>query len=549
MVTQRSPPVQRPQPDTPRPPINTESRERDQPSQSQVVEKPPTANPTARTVHAAVKGKKQPTMDKFTSKIPRSSALHRTPPNASTSSPAIKRKDRESPNAISPSELSPDDKRSRENAYAKWSRNILLTDDESETEGTQIHRISNVGNPSPVRVNVLPEPVNTPAAASADPSAIEVEEIEDWSEGIEAGERMDVGGQGESPNHKNLPFFPLPTQISSSRQDLASGPLDVIAENRHLKQELHKLKEALQSEQIKNSQLESRITTANADFNDCRAQLTQTVDELNDVKRKLSEHRCPLAQNPPVPGEQSAEPSSDIDTVEIAILANSMGRGLAEELVERAGISAKGHIFPGATIPAIAENATHIFNANYQPKKIMVQVGGIDALRWRAPKVTKEYKRLVNMLKSLCPKSEIILSHLTYKDYHGNNSAKVVDGINRKTNRPEFLVPGDRMRIDNINHSLDCWAKSMENVSVIDATPDDEPSNFSRRDGLHFSREGRAAFYENCLKYFTCDSDEEEEDLVVRRHEELLRHHRLLEEDYSEPSDSSFQERTSFSLA
>ena len=302
-------------------------------------------------------------------------------------------------------------------------------------------------------------------------------------------------------------------------------PADAMQEIRRLRKELSDTRASLHTETMSKRTLEARFAAASVDLDESHStikRLKQTVVDLeqsrlkaeNDLeiaRQQLSTNHTATtsASNPLVEELQRVRV---VESPDVAILSNSMGRGVEEEL-QNAGFSTKGHVFPGATITDIAEEAAQIFTPLYQPKKIFVQVGGIDALRYRAPKVTKDYKRLVSLLRALCPRAELVLSHLTYKDYHNKNSQRVIEGVNRKTNKPEFFVPSDRVRIDNINISLNCWAKSMPNVQAVNATPGDCPENFSRRDGLHFSRVGRELFLKNVVNYFTdaplTDDDDE----------------------------------------
>ena len=143
--------------------------------------------------------KGQPTIDRFATKIPR------RPPTPYASQDkhqsAAKRKERSSdPQAVSPSELSPDDKRSRENAYIQLKHKFSApsmdvdsqqTDDESDQVGSSLGenwKLRKIGNPSPVRANTLPnsspQNLHTPAAVippSTSSEQIEIEEIDDWA--------------------------------------------------------------------------------------------------------------------------------------------------------------------------------------------------------------------------------------------------------------------------------------------------------------------------------------------------------------------------------
>ena len=191
---------------------------------------------------------------------------------------------------------------------------------------------------------------------------------------------------------------------------------------------------------------------------------------------------------------------------------------LVENALADAGIDVKGNVCPGATISILMEKATELFTPTYQPEKILIHAGGIDSLRARAPKVVNDYKRLIGLIRALCLHSKIILSKLPFKDYHGKNLQRVREGLNSK-GRPITFVPGDRLRVDNINHSLLCMSKAQPNIDYINFLPLDNHSNFSARDGLHFSRVGRDTFIQNIVAYFKDGTVQPEPEPEVSDHD------------------------------
>ena len=435
--------------------------------------------------------------------------IRKTPRNANTAtnppaSPAIKRKVTDTyDQVLSPSELSPDDKRHKDIYYARApgydnpypacketqedqeNDDTMVVDDDNDDDAISINKIASLGRPSPVRANHLParNDEQIPASASAD-----VPVVEDWAESV------------ENENAAQLSEDEFPDQAK--------------VEIRRLRQEVKDMRSAFHQEKQKNILVNAHIVAVNSDFDECRRELSAALAEVTSLKVKvtaLERKAQPQAgSSTDAPAAPPMAESPLVERPEVATLTNSMGRGIDTEL-RKAEVTADGHVFPGATIADLADKAALIFTPYYQPKKILVQVGGIDALRYRAPRVTKEYKRLVGLLRALCPQAELVLSQLTYKDYWGKNQERVIEGINRKTRKPEFFVPGDRLRIDNINHSLNCWARDMNNVQVLNAKPGDKPENFSRKDGLHYSREGRDIFLAKVVAFFTGVTIEEDE--------------------------------------
>ena len=167
-----------------------------------------------------------------------------------------------------------------------------------------------------------------------------------------------------------------------------------------------------------------------------------------------------------------------------------MTRGI-DTACEVAGVDMDLHCFPGATLEFLTNKAKDIFTPSYQPATIIIHGGTINCLRFFGPQVVDAYKNLVIEIRKLCPNTKIVMSKLSYSNYHGNNMRR--DHAHRFT-------PGDRQRVDIVNKSMSIWSRTQTNVSTVDALPPHEPK-FYFKDGLHFSDAGRSIYHQKMAAY------------------------------------------------
>ena len=264
-----------------------------------------------------------------------------------------------------------------------------------------------------------------------------------------------------------------PTVIFIGEQN---WPEEAKQEIMKLRKENFDLKLKLYNEQkLRSEELKNKITTKVANT------LSQSVIE----------------ENPQVVNEQqSTSHQAPTNTArKVAVLGTSMTRGI-DTACEIAGEAVDLHCYPGATLQVLAQKAKTIFSPSYQPSTIILHCGTINCLRFFGPQVVDAYKHLISTIRSLCPNAKIVVSKISYANYHGRNMIR---------DRPNRFTPGDRQRVDIVNLSMRIWAAKQQNVSTIDFLPPDEPA-FFYKDGLHFSDIGRTIYHEKVAAY-VCSSN------------------------------------------
>ena len=151
------------------------------------------------------------------------------------------------------------------------------------------------------------------------------------------------------------------------------------------------------------------------------------------------------------------------DTV---VIGTSLVRGVGYRLRER-GIDNCVYCLPGAELPLVHKKLGDILIPGKIPKNIIIHASGNDIGRHRTDMVVQEYDKLINTLKSKCPKSNIWLckiprrSHLSW--LHGE--------------------------IAKVNTFLQKSFHGEKNVRFIDSCPEFGPRYF-RRDMTHFTPHG-----------------------------------------------------------
>ena len=301
------------------------------------------------------------------------------------------------------------------------------------------------------------------------------------------------------------PVYDWASQVSiedeAAAQKEIHWPQEVVLEITRLQNEVRDVNNAISKEREKADRIEHLLAQASEDVKSIKEQLekeraesarlrqfvaesaakeSQTADLLQKEKEEtaLLRHSITLMQADLAnPQPTASRPTTSVNTApKVVLLTTSMGRG-ADGALADADIEVKGNVCTGATLNVLVGKATEMFTSTYQPDKIMIHAAGIDSLRARAPKVVNDYKRLFVLIRALCPHSQIILSKLPYKDYHGKNVQRIREGLNCK-GRPITFVPGDRLRVDNVNHCLYCLSKSQSNIKEINFLPSDHHDNF-----------------------------------------------------------------------
>ena len=150
------------------------------------------------------------------------------------------------------------------------------------------------------------------------------------------------------------------------------------------------------------------------------------------------------------------------DTV---VIGTSLVRGVGDRLRER-GIDNCVYCLPGAELPLIHKKLGDILIPGKIPKNIIIQAAGNDIGRHWTDMVVQEYDKLINTLKSKCPKSNIWLCKIprrTHLSWLHSEIAKVNTFLQKSSHG--------------------------KNVRFIDSCPEFGPRYF-RRDMTHFTPHG-----------------------------------------------------------
>ena len=245
--------------------------------------------------------------------------------------------------------------------------------------------------------------------------------------------------------------------------------LDVSAENKSQKEQIHNLKGV--------------ITENEAE----KFKMIQKLNEKEEIKNvTMKENVEPLEEKSP---DKVAEVNPRVP--KIAILTTSMGRGLDIGL-QNAGFDVELHMYEGAKIETLNNKALEIFKDNYKPEKIIIYGGGNDA-RWRsAPEVMKEYKNFIKTLQALCPNSKILIMQIPPRNHHGKNP--------RSWNRIRII--NDSLKI----HVRDLYMSQVKEtlheshrIEIINPMPA-ESKYFRTNDGIHFETNGVEFTVENLIR-------------------------------------------------
>ena len=129
----------------------------------------------------------------------------------------------------------------------------------------------------------------------------------------------------------------------------------------------------------------------------------------------------------------------------------SLVRSASGHLAEK-GISATVYAYPGHELPYIRKRISKIFTPRYQPQHVVVQCGGNDATTRPPHQVVREYDRLVNEVRRVCPETTITLNLIPPR---GSDIAKINTYISSRGKRDDRLVNCDPCPRDSAHFKRD----------------------------------------------------------------------------------------------
>ena len=151
-------------------------------------------------------------------------------------------------------------------------------------------------------------------------------------------------------------------------------------------------------------------------------------------------------------------------------------RGLGSRLT-RLGVDATCYTYPGQEIPYIRGRVQHIFSAAYQPRHIVVQCGGNDSESHPPQEVIKQYSKLIDEIRAVCPDSTITINRIPIR---GKNQQTLIN-------------------IAKINTYIGNRGKRSDRVVCGNFCPDNR--RHFKRDLVHFNEEGSDLFARNMSTY------------------------------------------------
>ena len=163
---------------------------------------------------------------------------------------------------------------------------------------------------------------------------------------------------------------------------------------------------------------------------------------------------------------------------ETVIIGTSLVRGLGPKL-HALGVNATCFAYPGADIPTIQSRINSILPLGANPKRVMLQVAGNDAVKQPAGRIVARYEALIRDIRKRCPKATIILSKIPPRKGSGQTMAI----------------------INEINSHLDTFSHQLPDVSSIDVCP--TALYHFKRDCTHFNTRGSNHYASNLARYLT----------------------------------------------